>query len=230
MTSSSKPDSNRPIRSYVIRSGRFTTSQRTAIEQHWVEYGIDYDAAPLPLEEIFPGGTRLIVEIGFGMGDSLLQMARAQPASSFIGIDVHRPGVGKLLHGIAEHGLTNLRIICHDAQEVLQHCFDSASIDRLLIFFPDPWPKKRHHKRRLLQSGFAELASAKLKAGGTIHLATDWQAYAEHMMDVLEGIDMLENAEGSNCYWECPIRSATKFFRRGQKLGHDVWDLLFRKR
>ena len=116
MTSSSKPDSNRPIRSYVIRSGRFTTSQRTAIEQHWVKYGIDYDAAPLPLEEIFPGGTRLIVEIGFGMGNSLLQMAREQTESSFIGIDVYKPGVGKLLHGIAEHGLTNLRIICHDAQ------------------------------------------------------------------------------------------------------------------
>lgn len=230
MTRSSRLEHNRPIRSYVIRSGRFTTSQRTAIEQHWVEYGIDYDGSPLPLAEIFPGGTRLIVEIGFGMGDSLLQMAREQPTSSFIGIDVHRPGVGKLLHGIVELGLTNLRIICHDAQEVLQNCFDSASIDALLIFFPDPWPKKRHHKRRLLQSGFAELASTKLKVGGTIHLATDWQAYAEHMMDVLEGIDTLENAEGRNGYWERPNRPATKFSRRGQKLGHGVWDLLFRRR
>ena len=230
MTRSSRPERNRPIRSYVIRSGRFTTSQRTAIEQHWVEYGIDYDGGPLPLAEIFPGGTRLIVEIGFGMGDSLLQMAQEQPASSFIGIDVHRPGVGKLLHGLAEHGLTNLRIICHDAQEVLQNCFDSASIDRLLIFFPDPWPKKRHLKRRLVQSGFVELASTKLKAGGTIHLATDWQAYAEHMMDVLEGIDTLENVMGSNSYWDRPKRPATKFSRRGQKLGHGVWDLLFRRR
>lgn len=230
MTRSPKPDANRPIRSYVIRSGRFTTSQRTAIEQHWVEYGIDHGGDPLPLEEIFPGGTRLIVEIGFGMGDSLLQMAREQPTSNFIGIDVHRPGVGKLLHGIAEHRLANLRIICHDAQEVLQNGFKAASIDQLLIFFPDPWPKKRHHKRRLVQSGFAELASAKLRSGGTIHLATDWQDYAEHMMGVLEGIDALENVEGSHCYWDHPTRPATKFSKRGQKLGHGVWDLLFRKR
>ena len=230
MTRSSRLEHNRPIRSYVIRSGRFTTSQRTAIEQHWVEYGIDYDGSPLPLAEIFPGGTRLIVEIGFGMGDSLLQMAREQPTSSFIGIDVHRPGVGKLLHGIVEHGLTNLRIICHDAQEVLQNCFDNASIDQLLMFFPDPWPKKRHHKRRLVQSGFIELASTKLKAGGTIHLATDWQAYAEHMMEVLERIDTLENVMGSNGYWDLPKRPVTKFSRRGQKLGHGVWDLLFRRR
>ncbi len=230
MTSSIKPGTNRPIRSYVIRSGRFTTSQRTAIEQHWVDYGIDYDAARLPLEEVFPGGAHLIVEIGFGMGDSLLQMAREQTESSFIGIDVHKPGVGKLLHGIAEHGLSNLRIICHDAQEVLRNCFDPASIDQLLIFFPDPWPKKRRHKRRLVQTEFAELACAKLKTGGTIHLATDWQAYAEHMMDVLEGIDTLENVEGSKRYWDRPNRPATKFSRRGQKLGHGVWDLLFRKR
>jgi tRNA (guanine-N7-)-methyltransferase len=157
-------------------------------------------------------------------------MAREQTESSFIGIDVHKPGVGKLLHGIAEHGLSNLRIICHDAQEVLRNCFDPASIDQLLIFFPDPWPKKRHHKRRLVQTEFAELACAKLKTGGTIHLATDWQAYAEHMMDVLEGIDTLENVEGSKRYWDRPNRPATKFSRRGQKLGHGVWDLLFRKR
>lgn len=225
-----RQDSNKAIRSYVIRSGRLTTSQRSAIDQHWASYGIEFSDAPLQLDEVFASGSRLKVEIGFGMGDSLLQMAIQDPATNYIGIEVHRPGVGKLLHGIAQHQLTNLRIICHDAREVLQNCFEASSIDKLLILFPDPWPKKRHHKRRLLQAKFAELASSRLKAGGSIHLATDWQAYAEHMMTVLENTKSLENTEGSNCYWDNPVRPATKFERRGQKLGHGVWDLRFRKR
>lgn len=230
VTNTRSQDSNRPIRSYVIRSGRLTASQRKAIDQHWANYVIAYDNATLRLAEVLSDGPPLIVEIGFGMGDSLLQMTKDDPASNFIGIEVHRPGVGKLLHGIAQHRLTNLHIICHDAQEVLENCFDAGSMDKLLILFPDPWPKKRHHKRRLVQGEFIRLASSKLKTGGTIHLATDWQAYAEHMMEVLEGCDTLENASGNTCYWQQPERPATRFERRGRSLGHGVWDLLFRKR
>jgi tRNA (guanine-N7-)-methyltransferase len=230
VTRSRRQDFHQTIRSYVIRSGRLTTSQRNAIDQHWADYVIEYRDAPLRMEDLFAAGSCLHVEIGFGMGDSLLQLAMQEPANNYIGIEVHKPGVGKLLHGIAEHQLTNLRIICHDARAVLQNCFDANSIDKLLVLFPDPWPKKRHHKRRLLQAEFAELAASRLKAGGCIHLATDWQAYAEHMMTVLENTRSLENTEGSNCYWDNPVRPATKFERRGQILGHGVWDLNFRKR
>ena len=163
------------------------------------------------------------------MGDSLLELARQNPDANFIGIDVHRPGVGKLLHGVVEHKLGNIKIICHDAKEVLENCFEVDSIDRLLIFFPDPWPKKRHNKRRLVQADFIDCVSQRLKTGGEIHLATDWQAYAEQMMEVLECNKNLSNVCGNNSYWSASDRPVTKFERRGTKLGHGVWDLLFRK-
>ncbi|MCH7815831.1 MAG: tRNA (guanosine(46)-N7)-methyltransferase TrmB [Proteobacteria bacterium] len=229
MATQLESDSKRPIRSYVIRAGRLTVSQRRAIDLYWQRYVIDYAAEPLQLDSVFSTNTKLIVEIGFGMGDSLLHMARQDPASNFIGIDVHRPGVGKLLQGIAAHELGNLKIICHDAKEVMQHCFCAQSIDRLLILFPDPWPKKRHHKRRLVQSDFIALITKKLKAGAEVHLATDWQAYAEQMMEVMEATDELTNQMGSAQYWQEPHRPQTKFERRGMRLGHGVWDLLFSK-
>ena len=213
----------------MIRSGRLTDSQRKAIDQHWRSYVVEYRPGLLPLNSLFAAEKPLIVEIGFGMGDSLLELAQQNPDSNFIGIDVHRPGVGKLLNGIAEHKLSNLKIICHDAKEVLEHCFETDSIDRLLVFFPDPWPKKRHRKRRLIQPDFIDCVSRRLKAGGEIHLATDWQDYLEQMVEVLESNEALSNAFGNNSYWTDSDRPVTKFERRGKQLGHDVWDLLYRK-
>ncbi len=228
MTDSSKPDFRRPVRSFVIRAGRLTDSQRKALEQHWQDYVIEYQPALLDLSSLFPQAGPLTVEIGFGMGDSLLEMAQANPQRNFLGIEVHKPGVGKLLHGLAAHEVSNVRVICHDAIEVLTHCLPEASIDRLLLLFPDPWPKKKHHKRRIVQPGFVELLCSRLVPGGTFHLATDWQPYAEHMLEVLEASAMI-NTQGAGNYWSQPERPETKFERRGQRLGHGVWDLLYQK-
>lgn len=219
----------RPIRSFVIRSGRVTESQRKAIEEHWDDYVLDYQPQLLNLDEVFPNAAPLTVEIGFGMGDSLVEMAAASPKENFLGIEVHRPGVGKLLHGVNANGLTNLKVICHDATEVIEHCFQKGSINRILIFFPDPWHKKRHHKRRIVQPEFTKLLTSRLQSGGALHLATDWQEYAEHMLEVLEAEQGLTNANGPGNYWLTPERPQTKFERRGERLGHGVWDLLYRK-
>ena len=182
------------------------------------------------MSTLFPTGERLVVEIGFGMGDSLLEMARAHPDTNYLGIEVHRPGVGKLLHGIVEYKLGNLKIVCHDATEVLAQGFSEETIDRVQIFFPDPWPKKKHQKRRIVQPAFMELLRTRLKPNGDIHLATDWQHYAEYMLEVLEAAPGLENVCGANQYWTDHQRPGTNFERRGKRLGHGVWDLLYRKR
>lgn len=230
MASPSATDRKRPIRSYVLRSGRLTDSQRKAIEQYWQDYVIDYEAQLIPLDSLFPQAAELVVEIGFGMGASLVQMAEQNPACNFLGIEVHRPGVGRVLREIAARGLSNLKLMCHDAGEVLEHCFRDESIDTVLIFFPDPWPKKRHSKRRLIQADFARLLQRKLKAGGTLHLATDWQAYAEHMIEVLECVAEFENCAGNSRCRQIPERPVTRFEQRGRRLGHEVRDLLFVKR
>ena len=222
-------ESNRPIRSYVIRSGRLTESQRKALDEHWHNYVIDYSPQKLQLNDHFPNPGPLTVEIGFGMGDSLLAMAEAQPEQNFLGIEVHRPGVGKLMHGINRLGLNNIKLMCHDATEVMANCFDAGSIDRIMVLFPDPWPKKRHNKRRIIQPEFATLLGTRLKKDGVLHLATDWQAYAEHMLEVLEDQSSLINANGAAQYWDNPLRPPTKFEKRGQRLGHGVWDLLYRR-
>ena len=227
MTSSS---SERPIRSFVIRSGRTTDSQRKALSEHWDDHVIPFEAKPLDLSGALPASDQLTVEIGFGMGDSLLEMAQQDPAMNFLGIEVHRPGVGKLLHGIAEHDVKNLKIMCHDATEVLAECFPEQSIDRILVFFPDPWPKKRHHKRRIIQKPFLSLLASRLKPGGQLHLATDWEQYAEHMMEVLEQESALTNVFGPGSFYPDPARPATKFENRGRRLGHGVWDLLFARK
>ena len=223
-------DSKRPIRSYVIRSGRLTTSQRKALEDYWKLYVLEFQNKIFELDSIFEQSNNLVVEIGFGMGDSLLEMAATNPQQNYLGIEVHKPGIGKLLHGVASDDLRNIKIVCHDAREVLSSCLLDNSIQQVQIFFPDPWPKKRHTKRRLIQAEFIQLLVGKLKAGGTIHLATDWQAYAEHMMEVLQSNNQLQNCEGEDCYWANPKRPGTKFENRGRKLGHGVWDLLFTKR
>ena len=223
------PLSNRPIRSFVIRSGRLTNSQRKAIQTHWESYVLNSQTLSQPDCFLFHKNVALIVEIGFGMGETLLQMATDEPTKNFVGIEVHRPGIGKLLHHIAENDLKNLWIICQDAKEAMINCFKSNSIDKIFILFPDPWPKKRHQKRRLIQSNFVALLTEKLKPGGILHLATDWKPYAEQMLEILEQSKDLENENGSGNYWECPKRPETKFERRGKQLGYDVWDLLFSK-
>ena len=226
---SAKQD-HRPIRSYVIRASRYTDAQKVAIDQHWDDYVIAYEPRLFSTEELFGNSNPLTVEIGFGMGDSLLEMAAANPQIIFLGIEVHKPGVGKLLHGVVEQNLSNVKVFCHDAKEILAHCLPPASIARLLIFFPDPWHKKRHNKRRLVQTDFITQQLPLLADGGRIHLATDWEPYAEHMVEAMEAVEGIENLNGAGQFWQQPDRPETKFERRGIRLGHGVWDLLYKKR
>jgi tRNA (guanine-N7-)-methyltransferase len=221
------PVYRRPVRSYVIRSGRQTIAQQEAIEKHWSKYVIEDHQSPLNPEALFGRKAPLVLEIGFGMGDSLAEMALANPHQNYIGIEVHRAGVGKLINYIENQQIPNLRIYCHDAVEILANCIADGSLDLVQIFFPDPWHKKKHHKRRLIQTGFVLDLMKKLRTGGRIHLATDWQNYAEHMMDVLSGIEGLRNTAGEGQYAVDTGRPETKFERRGQRLGHGTWDLMF---
>jgi len=221
------PVYRRPVRSYVIRSGRQTIAQQEAIEKHWFKYVIEDHQSPLNPEALFGRKAPLVLEIGFGMGDSLAEMALANPHQNYIGIEVHRAGVGKLINYIENQQIPNLRIYCHDAVEILANCIADGSLDLVQIFFPDPWHKKKHHKRRLIQTGFVLDLMKKLRTGGRIHLATDWQNYAEHMMDVLSGIEGLRNTAGEGQYAVDTGRPETKFERRGQRLGHGTWDLMF---
>ncbi len=218
----------RPVRSYVIRSGRITGGQRRALERHSEKYVVRFEPGPLAIERLFPSEQPLTVEIGFGSGESLLQMAREQPGTNFLGIDVYQPGAGRVLQGIVEHGLGNIRLICHDAVEVFRDNLAEESIDRVLILFPDPWPRKRHHKRRLVRDGFMQLVLSRLKPGGEVHLATDWPPYLESMMAVMDAIPGFRNRFGEGC-WEDPARPVTRFELRGRRLGHEVRDLLYCK-
>ena len=219
----------RPVRSYVIRSGRITNSQRHAIEQYWESNVVTYTGALLDLPCIFKNNLPVTLEIGFGMGASLIEMADKDKDRNFLGVEVHKPGVGKTLHDANLLEIKNLKLMCHDAQEVFQHSLEDNSIDRVLIFFPDPWPKKRHRKRRLVQTEFMKLIARKLKANGSLHLATDWKEYAEYMMEVIEPLPEFRNAIAPNRYWEKSTRPKTKFENRGRKLGHGVWDLMYKK-
>ena len=219
----------RPVRSYVIRSGRITNSQRHAIEQYWESNVVTYTGALLDLPYIFKNNLPVTLEIGFGMGASLIEMAEKDKDYNFLGVEVHRPGIGKTLHDANLLEIKNLKLMCHDAQEVFQHSLEDGSIDRVLIFFPDPWPKKRHRKRRLVQTEFIKLIARKLKANGSLHLATDWKEYAEYMMEVIEPLPEFRNAIAPNSYWSKSTRPKTKFENRGRKLGHGVWDLMYKK-
>jgi tRNA (guanine-N7-)-methyltransferase len=218
---------HRPLRSYVIRAGRQTASQTEALEKYWSRYVITDNASPFEPATVFGRRAPLVVEIGFGMGDSLAEMAAANPDKDFIGIEVHRPGVGQLLNYIETMGLKNIRIYCHDAVEILRDCIADGSIHTVQIFFPDPWHKKKHHKRRLIQPAFIADLTCKLEAGGRIHLATDWYNYAEHMMAVMSQAKNLTNLAGPGAYSSETGRPETKFERRGNRLGHGVWDLVF---
>ena len=220
----------RPIRSYVLRTGRMTPGQQRAFEQNWERFGLEVDNGVLDYDATFGRPGPRVLEIGFGMGQSLVEMAELAPGSNFIGIEVHKPGVGKLLHSMVERDVDNIRIYCHDAVEVLRDCIAEASLDTIQVFFPDPWHKKKHHKRRLIQPAFVGLLVSRLQVGGTLHLATDWENYAEQMMTVLGAEQGLFNAHGAGQFAPRPEqRPLTKFELRGERLGHGVWDLVFQR-
>ncbi|WDT86414.1 tRNA (guanosine(46)-N7)-methyltransferase TrmB [Alteromonas sp. 009811495] len=218
------------VKSYVKREGRLTKGQEKALADYWPTMGIDYADAPLSLSDVFGRTAPVVVEIGFGMGKSLVEMAAASPDKDFIGIEVHRPGVGACLSDAGDQGVENLRVMEHDAVEVLKNMIPDASLSRLQLFFPDPWHKKRHHKRRIVQSEFAELVRTKLAIGGCFHMATDWEAYAEHMAEVMNNAPGYTNTAEEGDYVPRPeYRPITKFETRGQKLGHGVWDLIYER-
>jgi tRNA (guanine-N7-)-methyltransferase len=219
----------RRIRSFVQRQGRMTRAQGQAFDKLLPKYGVTDGAIDPAL--LFPRGGRLTLEIGFGDGATLVELARRHPDEDFLGIEVHRPGVGRLLMTLEAEDLSNVRVICADAVEVLAGRLPDACLDAVLIYFPDPWPKKRHHKRRLLQAEFAALLAQKLKPGGRLHLATDWPDYALHMLAVLETQAEFRNTASAGGYVpRPPERPATKFERRGLKLGHPVFDLVYLRR
>ena len=229
MTSSDDGRPVRRIRSFVRREGRITAGQQRALQDLWPRYGLATDA-PLDLATIFGRSAPCTLEIGFGNGDALATMAEEQPDTDFIGIDVHRPGVGRLLQQLDERELTNVRVMREDAVQVLKTCFPDNSLDRLLLFFPDPWHKKRHHKRRIVQPAFIELLARKIKPGGILHMATDWEDYARHMLEVIEESAAFRNCASAGNYSPRPdYRPVTKFEQRGQRLGHGVWDLLYER-
>ena len=219
----------RTVRSFVRREGRLTPGQQRAIDQLWPQYALDEGSSLINLNDFFKRDAPKVIEIGFGNGTSLAEMAKNQPDTDFLGIEVHRPGVGQLLNLIDQNDLSNLRVACTDAVELLKHRLADNSLDRLQLYFPDPWHKKRHHKRRIIQPDFVNLLAKKIKLGGHLHMATDWQHYAEQML-----VDLSENTQFQNCadkdYIPRPdYRPLTKFEQRGHKLGHGVWDLLFKR-
>lgn len=218
---------SRRIRSFVLRQGRLTKGQAHALETGWPKYGVEYGLQSMDFKQLF-GRTdsKKILEIGFGMGDATAKIAQTMPEYDFIAVEVHTPGVGSLLKLMQEQEIENIRIIQHDVVEVLQHMIADNSLDGVHIFFPDPWHKKRHHKRRLIQAEFIALLCNKLKVGAYLHVATDWQEYAEWVLDVLKVEPQLQNT--AKDYAEKPTyRPLTKFESRGIKLGHGVWDLVF---
>ena len=224
-----EPTKRRGIRSYVLRQGRVTDAQRRELADLLPIYGIPFALAGLDLERLFGRAAPKFLEIGFGMGETTAAIAQAHPENDYLGVEVHSPGVGSLLKRIAALGLANLRVIQHDAAEVLEHMIAPGSLHGVHLFFPDPWPKKRHHKRRLIQPAFAALLASRLKPGAYLHVATDWENYAQQMLEVLSAEPSLQNTAGR--FAERPAtRPLTKFERRGLDLGHPVRDLVFRRR
>ena len=220
---------HRPIRSFVLRQGRLTKGQERALETGWPTFGVEYSKKRLNLNQVFGRDqSKKILEIGFGMGDATAKIAQILPACDFLTVEVHTPGIGGLLKLMQEGDIENIRIIQHDAVEVLQNMLTDQSLDGVHIFFPDPWHKKRHNKRRLIQAEFVKLLCSKLKVSAYIHVATDWQAYAEWVLEVLSAEELLKNTVQE--YAEKPAyRPLTKFESRGIKLGHGVWDLVFNR-
>jgi len=226
------PDApHRAIRSFVKRGGRITVGQQRALAELWPRYGIEAGAHPLDLDAVFGRRAPRTLEIGFGDGETLVALAAAHPERDYLGLEVHAPGVGHCLLRAAAAGLSNLRVAQHDAVEVLERSIAPAALDEVLIYFPDPWPKKRHHKRRLVQPAFAALLASRIAAGGRLRLATDWAPYAEWMREVLDASAAFDNVAGRGGYVPRPAaRPVTKFERRGTRLGHDARDLEYRRR
>ena len=221
------PSPEHRIRSFIRRQGRITMAQAKALDDLWPVYGLKDDTA-LDAPKVFGRVAPVVLEIGFGNGESLATMAAENSASDYVGIEVHRPGVGYLLLRVEELGLRNLRVYCADAIDILNHAVADASLDRVQLFFPDPWHKKRHNKRRIVNAGFLSLICRKLKAHGIFHAATDWEPYAKHMAETLEACPELTSLADGSPYSPRPdYRPLTKFESRGQRLGHGVWDLLY---
>ena len=230
MTETGKePDFKRKVRSFVRREGRLTPGQQRALDKWLPKYGIPDGTDALDFEKLFGRTSQVTLEIGFGNGDTLLELAGKHPERDFIGIEVHRPGVGRLLKLAGEAGIENLRVSSADAVDILENRIPDGSLDRVLLYFPDPWPKKRHHKRRIVQPEFVQLLGKKIRPGGEFHMATDWEPYAEHMLDVMQHAVDFENT-AADFAPRPDERPLTKFEQRGQKLGHGVWDLIFRRR
>jgi tRNA (guanine-N7-)-methyltransferase len=215
----------RPIRSYVLRQGRTTPAQKRALEELLPKYGLPFTSSPISQMQVFGRTAPLVLEIGSGMGETTVEIAKARPDADFIAIEVHGPGVGSLLNRLATEKLSNVKVVRHDALDVLEHMIPDGALAAIHLFFPDPWPKKRHHKRRMVQPAFAALAAKKLHAEGILHAATDWPDYAEQMNEVFSKEALLEPAAAGFA-----ARPVTKFESRGRQLGHPVRDLVFRRR
>jgi tRNA (guanine-N7-)-methyltransferase len=230
MTEPSVPATPRAIRSFVRRAGRITPAQQRALAELWPRYGVELPIGPLDLDRLFGRHAPRTLEIGFGDGETLVALAAQHPERDYLGVEVHAPGVGHCLLRAAQAGLGNLRLIRDDAVLVLERAIAPGELDEVLIYFPDPWPKKRHHKRRLVQPAFAALLASRLARGGRLHLATDWAPYAEWMRAVLDSTAGLHNAAGADGYApRPPERPLTKFERRGARLGHAARDLEYRR-
>ena len=222
---------HRPVRSFVLREGRITPAQQRAFDDHWSRYGLDYCGAPRDFDPVFGRRASRVLEIGFGNGEALAWAAAHEPERDFIGIEVHRPGVGRLINTLAAQGSNNVRVYRHDAVEVLRNEIAPASLAEVRLWFPDPWPKLRHHKRRLIQPAFATLLASRVAPGGLLHLATDWADYARHMQEVLDAAPEWRNRLGPGGISPRPAwRIATHFEQRGVRLGHDVADFLYDRR
>ena len=221
---------HRSIRSFVLRKGRLTIAQQHALNELWPHYGIEPGETVLEFDEHFGRHADVILDIGFGNGESTWQMAEAEPENNFLGIEVHKPGVGQLLMALEEHEIENVRIACEDAVPFLQNRVATGSLAGVRIYFADPWPKKRHHKRRIIQPLFVEELARCLAADGLLHLATDWQPYAEHVLEVMAANNLFTNLSASGDYCERPEwRPFTKYEQRGENLGHEVRDFLYQR-
>ncbi|SMF12310.1 tRNA (guanine-N(7)-)-methyltransferase [Alteromonadaceae bacterium Bs31] len=226
-----KPEyKKKPIRSYVIRAGRMTEGQKKAFDQWWGQFGLSLFDGQIHPEQVFEREAPLVVEVGFGMGDSLFTMAKAEPDKNFIGIEVHPPGVGRLISLAGAEGLKNLRVYMADAIDVMSDCIPQGTVDRFQLFFPDPWHKKKHHKRRIVQTEFLAKVQGLLKPGGHFHMATDWQGYADVCFEQMLQAPGFINTVDEYCFASRPdYRPITKFEKRGERLGHGVWDIIFAK-
>ncbi|MEQ9848960.1 tRNA (guanosine(46)-N7)-methyltransferase TrmB [Pectobacterium brasiliense] len=220
----------RRIRSFVRRQGRLTNGQQLALDNYLPVMGVEYQTELVDFNALFGRDAPVVLEIGFGMGASLVTMAAQHPEQNFLGIEVHLPGVGACLAAAQEAGISNLRVMCHDAVDVLMNMIPDGSLSMVQLFFPDPWHKARHNKRRIVQVPFVQLVRSKLKVGGVFHMATDWEPYAQHMLEVMTSVTEYRNLSNNNEYVERPgSRPLTKFEARGQRLGHGVWDLMFER-